>query len=259
MLVKMPQRMAKTFGIKVTGTIWLCDTCALANGKQKNVSKEASALSKKLGERLYVDISSVSLVSIGGIKFMAMIADDYTHYKLDSEVKQLGITIEFVAPNTPQQNGVAEQAIANRIQLVQGNDVGCWLISRVERKTVGGFKPFGLISYAANRVDIVSKLEDWLSKVIDDGNDGVQTVLCHLRSSSHASSRSGGDRLVTRHIIYKCYVIGGSLYIVGGCLCICGAYAIHSQNRPMTPAWESKMDIRLFMHKIQSSFKYHNS
>jgi hypothetical protein len=45
---------------------------------------------------------------------------------------------------------------------------------------VDGFNPFGLISYAANRVDIVSKLEDWLSNVIDNGNDGVQSVLRHL-------------------------------------------------------------------------------
>jgi hypothetical protein len=90
-----------------------------------------------------------------------------------------------------------------------------------------------------------------------------------IRSLSHFSSRSGGGRLVTWHMIYICcvvgsyslvielssgvvvgtyvLVVGGSLYIVGGCLVICWAYGTHSHNRPMTPAWESKMDITLRM------------
>ncbi len=34
---------------------------------------------------------------------------------LGDELKTLGITIEYVAPNTPQQNGVVERAIATCI------------------------------------------------------------------------------------------------------------------------------------------------
>lgn len=238
------RKMADAFGIKVTGTMELCDACALAKGKQKNVAKETTTTSSKPGERLYIDISSVNAVSIGGSKFMVMVVDDYTRYKwsmfikaksdltsvvvpllkelqsvgkavnhirmdnagenkkLAAETKQMGVNIEFVAPNTPQQNGVVERAIATVVSrsrsmmasaglplelkeklwaecfntatmlsnMTVGDDNKCayqrFFGDDKEPKWFRHLKPFGLIGYAANRVDIVSKLEDRSSKVM---------------------------------------------------------------------------------------------
>ena len=232
------------FGIKVSGTMELCDACALAKGKQKNASKDTATIASKPGERLYVDISSVSAVSIGGSKFMVMIVDDYSRMKwsrfikskseltsvvipllkelksigkpvsyirldnagenktLSNEAKQLGINVEFVAPNTPQQNGVAERAIATVVsrsrammssaglsmELKEKLWAECFNAATIlsnmsinsegecayqkfygnekEPKWFRHLKPFGLIGYAANRVDIVSKLEHRSSKVM---------------------------------------------------------------------------------------------
>ena len=64
---------------KTASTMELCDACALAKGKQKNVSKETATIASKLGERLFINISLVSTVSIGGSKFMVMIVHDYSY------------------------------------------------------------------------------------------------------------------------------------------------------------------------------------
>jgi hypothetical protein len=238
------RKTASVYGIKVTGTMELCDACALAKGKQKNVGKETTTIAAKQGERLYIDIGSVKAVSIGGSKFMVMIVDDYSRMKwsrfikskseltsvivpllkelksigkpvnnirldnagenktLANEAKQLGIVVEFVAPNTPQQNGVAERAIAtvvsrsramlsfaglsmelkeklwaecfstatmlSNMAVNNGNESAYQKFygSDKEPKWFRHLKPFGLIGYAANRVDIVSKLEHRSSKVM---------------------------------------------------------------------------------------------
>ena len=238
------RKMAAAFGIKVTGSMELCDACALAKGKQKNVSKDTSVSSTRPGERLYIDLSSVNAISVGGSKYMAMIVDDHTRFKwafflkakshltstvesllnelkatgkkvefirmdgagenktLAARAKELGITIEMVAPNTPQQNGVAERAIATVVSrsrammsaagiplefkkkvwaecfhtacllsnMTVGDDKKCpyqrFYGDDKEPKWFRHLKPFGLIGYAANRDKISSKLKDRSTKVL---------------------------------------------------------------------------------------------
>ena len=122
------------------------------------------------------------------------------------EVKQNGITVEFVAPNTPQQNGVVEQAIATvtsraramfahasiPMEMKQKLWAECFSTSTKlsnvmsrddaphngksahelfygmgkEPRWLRHMKVFGQIGYAANRIDIQSKLNDRASKIM---------------------------------------------------------------------------------------------
>ena len=143
------------WGWKVSRGSHFCESCAVAKVKQKNVVKvRKDKGAEKPGERLYIDISSVSKKSAGGKKFWALIVDDATRMKwsrfltkkdelaekvmplvrqlnatgrtvryvrmdnagenlaLADELREIGVTVEFVAPNTPQQNGVVKQAFA---------------------------------------------------------------------------------------------------------------------------------------------------
>lgn len=238
------RKTAALYGLKVTGTMDLCDACATAKAKQKNVNKVGSSTTRP-GERLYVDISSVSATSIGGSKFMIMIVDDYSNMKwskfikaksdlcdnvlpfikeltsngitvssirmdnagenkqFGNSVKELGIKVEYTAPNTPQQNGVVERAIATivsrgrammihaglPIELKENLWAECFSTStklsntlaksdknaspyelfygkEKELRWLRNLKSFGLIGYAANRANIKSKLSDRASKVM---------------------------------------------------------------------------------------------
>ena len=114
---------------------------------------------------------------------------------LAEEVKQNGITVEFVAPNTPQQNGVVERAIATvtsraramfahagiPMEMKQKLWAECFCtstkLSNVMSRDVAPhngksahelfyMKVFGQIGYAANRIDIQSKLNDHASKIM---------------------------------------------------------------------------------------------
>ena len=50
---------AKMMGWKVSGTAEVCESCALAKSKQKNMNKKGEIKSKKPGERMMLDISSI--------------------------------------------------------------------------------------------------------------------------------------------------------------------------------------------------------
>ena len=88
------QKTANIHGFKLTGKSAICEDCALAKARQKNVNKEWKGSSKLPGERIYLDISSVRDVSFGGAKFWVLIVDDYTDYcwslflKEKSELKE---------------------------------------------------------------------------------------------------------------------------------------------------------------------------
>ena len=103
------------FGIKVTGTMELCDACALAKGKQKNVSKEAATIASKPGERLFIDISLVSAVSIGGSKFMVMIVDDYSRMKWCQFVKLKSEMTSVVMPLVEELHLIGKPVINIRL------------------------------------------------------------------------------------------------------------------------------------------------
>jgi hypothetical protein len=70
----------KAYGYEVTGKFDVCEACSVAKLRQKNINKEWKGGSSILGERLYVDISSIKGTSFGGAKFWALIIDDFSSY-----------------------------------------------------------------------------------------------------------------------------------------------------------------------------------
>ena len=62
-------------GYKMTGLINHCEGCSRGKMKQKNVSKEPIERAKTVGERMFMDISSIKRKSTGGAKFWALFMD----------------------------------------------------------------------------------------------------------------------------------------------------------------------------------------
>ena len=238
------------WGWKVSRGSHFCESCAVAKAKQKNVVKvRKDKGAEKPGERLYIDISSVSKKSAGGKKFWALIVDDATRMKwsrfltkkdelaekvmplvrrlnatgrtvryvrmdnagenlaLADELREIGVTVEFVAPNTPQQNGVVERAFAtctargrammlnaglseslkgklwaecfstattlsNLVPFKNDNEdeevppFRRFYGKEEEPKWLRHMRTFGELGFAANRVEIKSKLADRSHKVM---------------------------------------------------------------------------------------------
>jgi hypothetical protein len=70
---------AKFYGWKLTGTLEACEDCQMSNAQQKNVPKTTSDKCKDLGQRIFVDMSSVSNhTSLGGAKVWLAAVDDAT-------------------------------------------------------------------------------------------------------------------------------------------------------------------------------------
>ena len=74
------QKTAKIHGLKLKGDFEVCEDCAIAKARQKNVNKVWKGGSQIPGERLYLDISSIKEKSFGGAKFWVLIVDDYTDF-----------------------------------------------------------------------------------------------------------------------------------------------------------------------------------
>ena len=60
------QATAKYYGVELSGTVQKCVSCSLEKIRQKNIPKENENKSKIPGERMYLDISSMRTVSLGG-------------------------------------------------------------------------------------------------------------------------------------------------------------------------------------------------
>jgi hypothetical protein len=76
-------RLKKTtniHGLKLKGEIKVCEDCALAKARQRNVNKDWKGGSQVPGERVYLDISSIKGESYGGSCFWALVIDDHTDY-----------------------------------------------------------------------------------------------------------------------------------------------------------------------------------
>jgi hypothetical protein len=71
---------AKERGWKITGTFETCRDCKESNAQQKAVSKTTSVKSTIPGERIFMDITSIKHVSLGGKKFWLVVVDDATSY-----------------------------------------------------------------------------------------------------------------------------------------------------------------------------------
>ena len=60
-----------------------CKGCGLGKMRQKNVSKEQVPRSKTVGERMFMDISSIKHESAGGAKFWALFMDDCSGFLIN--------------------------------------------------------------------------------------------------------------------------------------------------------------------------------
>jgi hypothetical protein len=74
------KKTANIHGLKLKGEFKVCEDCAAAKARQRNVSKECKGGSQVPGERIYLDISSIKDESYGGSCFWALVVDDYTDY-----------------------------------------------------------------------------------------------------------------------------------------------------------------------------------
>ena len=74
--------VAKYYGVKLTGSFKTCASCAKAKARQANIPKSIpeEKRSKKPGERLMFDVSSIKKKSFGGAKFWLLIMDDATGF-----------------------------------------------------------------------------------------------------------------------------------------------------------------------------------
>jgi hypothetical protein len=81
------------------GEFKVCEDCAVAKARQRNVNQDWKGRSKVLGERVYPGISSIKGESYGGSCFWALLVDDNTDYclslfsKAKSDLKGKFITL----------------------------------------------------------------------------------------------------------------------------------------------------------------------
>jgi hypothetical protein len=75
------KQTAHYYNVKLTGTFIKCHHFALAKAKQKSVSKQSDndRKAKRIGERLYFDISSVKTTTFGGNKFWLLIVHEFSN------------------------------------------------------------------------------------------------------------------------------------------------------------------------------------
>jgi len=90
---------AKNLGMNLHGTMKHCDGCVMGKMRQKNVSKQKVLNAKAVGQRLFLDISSIKYRSSGGAKYLALFMDDHSGFligiylKRESELEEKGVEI----------------------------------------------------------------------------------------------------------------------------------------------------------------------
>jgi Reverse transcriptase (RNA-dependent DNA polymerase) len=65
----------------LSGTFLKCEDCAVAKARQKNLNKFVLSKTNVSAERLYMDISSIRMKSVGGSKFWVLLVDEATDVK----------------------------------------------------------------------------------------------------------------------------------------------------------------------------------
>ena len=75
------QDTAKYYGIELSGTIPNCGSCSIKKIRQKNFPKENTNKSTIPGDRMYLDISSMTQASSGCNKHWTLIVDEAMRYK----------------------------------------------------------------------------------------------------------------------------------------------------------------------------------
>ena len=96
---------AKNLGMNLHGMLKHCNGCVLGKKATKNVPKQMVPNAKEVGQRLFLDISSIKYRSSGGAKYLALFMDDHSGFligiylKQKSELEEKGIEILFKIEN----------------------------------------------------------------------------------------------------------------------------------------------------------------
>jgi hypothetical protein len=117
------KRAARIHNLKLKGELKVCEDCVVAKARKKNDYQHWKGGSQALGERVYVDISSIRDKSYGGSRFWVLIVDDYTDYcwiiflktKSDLKVKVMtlltdskiaGVDVQIIRCNDSGENKI---------------------------------------------------------------------------------------------------------------------------------------------------------
>ena len=89
---------ATSYGWQWTGTWEVCEFCALAKSKQKVLVKLNTSPVEKSGGRIYLDISSIQAVGLGGSRFWCLLVDEFTKMKWSFFLKRKSDMVDRVIP-----------------------------------------------------------------------------------------------------------------------------------------------------------------
>ncbi len=102
------------FGYKMKGTVKHCEGCGLGKMKQKNMNKENVPRAKQVGERMFIDISSIKHKSAGGAKFWALFMDDCSGFLINqflAHISDLAKKGTLLLKRLKKQHGIKVQTI----------------------------------------------------------------------------------------------------------------------------------------------------
>ena len=80
--------LTRATGLKMKGSMQHCEGCGVGMTKQKKKNKEFMPRTKKVGERIFRDISSIKHGSAGGAKFWALFMDDSSDFLINRFLKK---------------------------------------------------------------------------------------------------------------------------------------------------------------------------
>ena len=87
---------AKYYGVNVTGIVTKCLSLFFGKHQEKNIPKKNESTAKTLGERMYLDISSMKDESLGGRRHWAMLVDEATRCKHSFFLKNKSDQVDMV-------------------------------------------------------------------------------------------------------------------------------------------------------------------
>ena len=94
------QLTAKNHGIKLKGKLIPCFACKMANAKKPSIPKSTETVASKIGERIFIDTSSIKSKSFGGTKFWLLVVDDKSSqtwsYFLKQKSDQVNVMLTFL-------------------------------------------------------------------------------------------------------------------------------------------------------------------
>ena len=78
----------RKMGLNMKGAIRHCEGCGIGKMRQKNMNKEHVPRANTVGDRMFMDISSIKHKSAGGSKFWALFMDDHSGFLISRFLKQ---------------------------------------------------------------------------------------------------------------------------------------------------------------------------